>query len=203
MSDRPIIIADDDAAFRHLIELTLNRLGVSNSILHAGDGVELLQSLRALHATGAPPPLVFLDVHMPNMTGLQALRTLRNDVALCETVVLMWSDAASTTTRSKAYRLGANAFLAKPATAAATTNTLTAITQFWLETALQADNTSPASSSYPSNPFSRNAAAVTAKHLSTRPARPSRWPWQQAVEEKNARPTIPVAANDGPLRITA
>ncbi|PIE22263.1 MAG: hypothetical protein CSA62_13225 [Planctomycetota bacterium] len=73
MSQRRILIADDDDALRETLGEILARLGFQ--VLEAGDGAEALELMRTQH-----PELSILDLHMPRMTGIQVLEVWRREL---------------------------------------------------------------------------------------------------------------------------
>jgi CheY-like chemotaxis protein len=77
-----VLIADDDAAIRRLLQLALaERFEISL----AEDGIQALDLLR----NSAPFACVVLDVTMPYKGGLEVLREMRSDSALAEIPVVV------------------------------------------------------------------------------------------------------------------
>ncbi len=70
VSDKTILIVDDNKTNRKLIEIFLNRLGVTHH--SASDGEQAVECYRDIH-----PDLVLMDVSMPVMNGLDATREIR------------------------------------------------------------------------------------------------------------------------------
>jgi CheY-like chemotaxis protein len=105
---RGVLIVDDDQFIRKLIKTTLE--DVSDFELHeAADGVE------ALEAAGRErPALVFLDVDMPRMDGIETCRRLRAQVANRETTIVMLTAAHGDAVERDAEAAGADLFLTKP-----------------------------------------------------------------------------------------
>ncbi len=104
---RSVLIVDDDPFIRKLIATTLE--DVAGFDLHqAGDGEE------ALAVAGAfPPAIVFLDVNMPRMDGMECARRLRQlDGARDATIVML--TAAGQDAEPAARAAGADLFLTKP-----------------------------------------------------------------------------------------
>ncbi|TLM78499.1 MAG: response regulator [Actinobacteria bacterium] len=107
-SDRPIVlIADDDAASRRLIELWLEGMGVRT--LAAADGVGALALARA-----GLPDLALLDVMMPGLDGFEVARELKRDPAVCGTPIVMITSLGDVDDRVRALDAGADDFLSKP-----------------------------------------------------------------------------------------
>jgi two-component system chemotaxis response regulator CheY len=104
---RSVLIVDDDPFIRKLIATTLE--DVAGFDLHqAGDGIEALDAA-GLH----PPAIVFLDVNMPRMDGIECARRLRDlDVTRGATIVML--TAAGQDVEPAAREAGADLFLTKP-----------------------------------------------------------------------------------------
>jgi CheY-like chemotaxis protein len=102
-----VLIADDEPAIVELVRFTLEDLPVE--ILEAGTGVEALKLARAQR-----PDLVLLDVHMPEMSGLEVCRRLREDASLAETCIVMLTAASQEADRLKGRAGGADEYLTKP-----------------------------------------------------------------------------------------
>jgi two-component system response regulator len=104
------------------VTLTLrafNEMKVSNQIVVAHDGVEALDYLfgtgpHAGRDVTDQPAVVFLDLKLPKVDGLEVLRRIRGDprTALQPVVVLTSSDEEQD--KIESYRLGANSYVRKP-----------------------------------------------------------------------------------------
>ncbi len=103
-----VLIVDDDPFIRRLIATTLE--DVSQFELHeAADGVEALSIARR-----ARPALVFLDVDMPNLNGIDACRELREDPDTGEATIVMLTATRGDGIERHAVQAGADLFLTKP-----------------------------------------------------------------------------------------
>ncbi|HEX2569006.1 MAG TPA: response regulator [Polyangia bacterium] len=71
--ERPILLVEDDDAFRQALEEELVRAG--HHVITAADGQEALEMLQA----NAPPCVLLLDLMMPRVNGWQVLNVLRSD----------------------------------------------------------------------------------------------------------------------------
>lgn len=103
-----VLIAEDDGFIRRLIATTLEN--VSRFQLHeAEDGVEAMEV-----AQRERPALVFLDINMPRLDGIEACRRLRSDERTSETTIVMLTAAHDDSVEVAAERAGADLFLTKP-----------------------------------------------------------------------------------------
>ncbi len=69
-----ILIAEDDLVTRLQVRRTLDDMGVCDC---AVDGAEVVEAYLHAYAAGEPYELLVLDIEMPKMGGLEALRTVR------------------------------------------------------------------------------------------------------------------------------
>jgi len=102
-----ILIADDEAYMLRLLEMTFKKGGYT--VVSCRDGREAL----ALAAT-AQPQLIVLDVMMPGLDGLGALRQLKGNPATRDIPVVVLSAKGHALTKVEAEFAGAILFLAKP-----------------------------------------------------------------------------------------
>ena len=103
-----VLIVDDDPFIRRLIVTTLE--GVSAFELHeAADGEEAVAAARR-----EGPRLVFLDIDMPRLDGIEACRRMRGEPAMSGSKIVMLTASADDSARSRATEAGADYFLTKP-----------------------------------------------------------------------------------------
>ena len=103
-----VLIVDDDPFIRRLIVTTLE--GVSAYVLHeAADGAQAVQA-----AAREAPRLVFLDIDMPVLDGIEACRQMRAVPAMADAKIVMLTASAEDSTRDRAEEAGADYFLTKP-----------------------------------------------------------------------------------------
>ena len=103
-----VLIVDDDEFIRNLIATTLE--DVARLELHeAADGNEAVDIARREH-----PKLVFLDVDMPGLNGIDACRRLREDETTKDATIVMLTAAHGDGVEAQAEEAGADLFLTKP-----------------------------------------------------------------------------------------
>lgn len=105
---KKIMIVDDSASVRQQLNFVLSKGGFE--VLEAGDGREGLDTL-AKHADVA---LVFCDVNMPNMNGLEMLEKVKANPNFASLPVIMLTTEASNTLIERAKGAGAKGWMVKP-----------------------------------------------------------------------------------------
>ena len=100
-----ILIADDEESIRTLLRLTLE--GAGHKVVTATDGQEALEKV-----SQGGVVLVLLDISMPRMSGIEALRRLRAEYPDCG--VVMVTGAVEIEPAVTAMKLGAYDYLTKP-----------------------------------------------------------------------------------------
>ncbi len=103
-----VLIVDDSITVRELLSLTFKRAGYR--VEQARDGQEAWDKLRA----GLPCDIVFCDIEMPRMDGLEFLSRIQKDVALSKVPVAMLTSRGSDRHRQIASQLGASGYFIKP-----------------------------------------------------------------------------------------
>ncbi|NSL56850.1 response regulator [Uliginosibacterium aquaticum] len=118
-TDRPILLVEDNPDDEALTLRAFNKNKISNQVVVARDGVDAVDYLFGMgrHAgrdTSVMPAVVFLDLKLPRIDGLEVLRRIRADsrTNLLPVVVLTTSREADDI--QEAYRLGANSYIRKP-----------------------------------------------------------------------------------------
>jgi CheY-like chemotaxis protein len=102
-----VLIADDEPHVIDLIRLTLEDERIA--VIDALDGETALA-----HAEALRPELIFLDVNLPDMSGLEVCARLRNDPRFAATKIVMLTAAAQESDIARGLAAGANHYLTKP-----------------------------------------------------------------------------------------
>ncbi|RMF56729.1 MAG: sigma-54-dependent Fis family transcriptional regulator [Calditrichaeota bacterium] len=105
MNKRTILIVDDDAAIQFAFQKTFSSMGFD--ILTAGDGQQALDKIQE-----TCPDLVFLDVAMPGMDGLDALEQIKTEHPDLPVVII--TGYGNMETAIRAMQCGAYDYLTKP-----------------------------------------------------------------------------------------
>lgn len=102
-----ILVADDDVDIRDLIDFKLSSLG--HDVVAVGDGDLALQQVRSQAFD-----LAVLDVSMPVLSGLDALRAIRADPQHAGLPVLLLTGHSDEARRQVGLEAGADNYLTKP-----------------------------------------------------------------------------------------
>jgi CheY-like chemotaxis protein len=102
-----ILVAEDEEAISILLSDYL--LGCGYRITIARNGTEALEQTKAER-----PNLIVMDVQMPQMDGLEAIRRLRTDTHLANIPIITLTALAMPGDREKCLEAGANEYLSKP-----------------------------------------------------------------------------------------
>ncbi len=111
MSDQatlgPILVIDDEPYILRSLSYLLTREGYSvETATNGEEGLERVRSLR--------PPLVFLDIMMPNMNGYEVCEQVKQDPSLAGTYVIMLSAKGQQIDRERGLLGGADEYMTKP-----------------------------------------------------------------------------------------
>ncbi len=102
-----IVVADDDVDIRELVEFKLTSMG--HDIVAVGDGAAAVEACRA-----QKPDLAVLDVMMPGVSGLEAIRMIRSDADLLDLPVILLTARAQEADVETGFDSGADDYITKP-----------------------------------------------------------------------------------------
>ena len=114
-----IMMIEDDLGHAKLIEKNIRRAGVANPIVHLADGDSALKSLFGTDEGAAPrettlPTLILLDLNLPDMSGVDVLRKVKEDPVLKRVPVIMLTTTDDKLEIQRCYDLGCNVYITKP-----------------------------------------------------------------------------------------
>ncbi|MEP7322092.1 MAG: response regulator [Saprospiraceae bacterium] len=108
--EQKILIVDDEAHIRMLIEQTLEELEDDGiEFLTADNGETALQLIQA-----EKPNLVFLDVMMPKMNGMDVCSEVKKDPELKDVFIILLTAKGQDFDRQKGQEVGADIYMTKP-----------------------------------------------------------------------------------------
>jgi DNA-binding NarL/FixJ family response regulator len=101
-----VLIIDDHSLFRSGIKLVLQRQNDFELVGEAGSGLEGVKDAKRLS-----PDVILLDLHMPDMSGLETIPLLKDEAPNAQIVMLTVSEDAEDLL--EALRIGARGYLLK------------------------------------------------------------------------------------------
>ena len=111
-----IIMVEDDAGHARLIEKNIRRAGISNTIHHFTDGTTALAYI--FDAEEGParngPALILLDLNLPDMSGTDILKRIKDEPRLRRTPVVILTTTDDKQEIQHCYDLGCNVYITKP-----------------------------------------------------------------------------------------
>jgi two-component system response regulator len=140
MNNIYILVAEDDADDRFLLETAFAENGFKGKLEFVENGVELLEYLRNLNASenNAEHPLpgfILLDLNMPKKDGREVLKEIKEDPRFKKIPVIVFTTTKNENEINRCYELGANTYVVKPVGFENLVKTIEDIRSYWFSTA--------------------------------------------------------------------
>ena len=107
MSNKSVLYVEDNELNRKIVRDLLRR--TRYRLIEAADGEAGLAMAREQR-----PDLILMDVQLPKVSGIDAIKTLRSEPGTASTPIIAVTSFALTGSEQKAIEAGADAYLAKP-----------------------------------------------------------------------------------------
>lgn len=127
-----ILLVEDDASDLAVALRAFRKHGLAERVEVARDGEEALERLRPARPADLPR-VVFLDLRMPKISGLEVLSAVRAEEALADLPVVVISSSDRDADIRDSYRLGANSYLRKRLDPKRPGEYLVDAARYWLE----------------------------------------------------------------------
>lgn len=129
-----ILLIEDNPADADLFRLALEESDIPATPHVATNGDEGLSFLENRGATGAGASvdLIVLDLNLPGKSGLEVLEELKQEMPIETTPILILSTSKNREEIREAYKLGANAYLAKRTDFKDIVSLVESLEEFWL-----------------------------------------------------------------------
>lgn len=133
----PILYAEDEDNDVFFMRRAFRQAEIAHPLVVVADGEEAIDYCsgqggyadRTIH----PLPCLFLmDLNMPRKSGLEVLQWLRSNRSTAALPVIIFTSSIHDADLERAYRSGANAYLAKPSNINELTAMMRAVREFWL-----------------------------------------------------------------------
>lgn len=133
-----ILLVEDEENDVVFMEMARKKAGLTSAFQVAEDGQEAINYLsgRGGYADRARfplPALVFLDLKLPQIMGMEVLKWIREQPALDTMVVIMLTSSQQRSDIQKACELGANSYLVKPSNPAGLEPIVDLVKRYWLQ----------------------------------------------------------------------
>ncbi len=114
-----ILLVEDNMNDAELTIRALKKNHLANRLVHVKDGEEALQFLfsegrYAGRAQEENPKVIFLDLKMPKLTGIEVLRRIKSDERTHKIPVVVLTSSNQDPDIQTCYDLGANSYVVKP-----------------------------------------------------------------------------------------
>jgi CheY-like chemotaxis protein len=108
-TSKSVLLVEDDEDDQQFFTEALKQIENTNLVFVAHNGIEALQNL---HSSATLPSIIFMDIDMPAMDGIECLQEIMGNPKTKNIPVIMLS--SSTNKIEIALSIGAKAFLKKP-----------------------------------------------------------------------------------------
>lgn len=136
MSDKTILLVEDNPDDAMLTKHALAKTIWKNMLVIAGDGVEAQEYLQGNKSGGMnarpQPSLILLDLKMPRVNGLELLRKIRENAQTRFVPVVILTSSNEQQDIIDSYTLGANCYIRKPIDFEQFETIIRKIIDFWL-----------------------------------------------------------------------
>jgi CheY-like chemotaxis protein len=112
LQDLPVLVVDDNATNRRILEERLRGWGMRPTVVDSGQAA--LETLQQAARDGAAFPLVLLDAHMPRMDGFTVAERIRQSPVPLKATIMMLSSDGHPRDAARCRELGITSYLTKP-----------------------------------------------------------------------------------------
>ena len=138
ITTQAILLVEDEENDVVFMEMAFEKAGLSSAFQVAGDGEEAIHYLSGqgefADRTRFPlPALVFLDLKLPKVMGMDVLKWIRDQPVLNSVVVIMLTSSQLRSDIQQACALGANSYLVKPSNPLELDGIVDLVKRYWLQ----------------------------------------------------------------------
>ncbi len=129
-----ILLVEDDEVDVMNVQRALKKNNSTATLYRAANGIEALAMLRTnnqITPKNNTRLLILLDLNMPKMGGLEFLRELRADLALCQLPVVVLTTSMQDSDLATAYQYNVAGYIVKPITFSSFIETMDILNRYW------------------------------------------------------------------------
>jgi len=135
---KPILLIEDEENDVFFMRRALKQAAVANPLVVIEHGQKALDYLQGTGPFGDReqfplPCLILLDLKLPHVPGLEVLQWIRSQPSLQTILVVVLTSSNLDDDIDRAYRLGANSYLVKPASPEGLLEIVKAVGDYWLK----------------------------------------------------------------------
>jgi CheY-like chemotaxis protein len=132
-----LLLVEDNKSDAMLTIRALKKHNLANNLIHLSDGAEALDFLFAKGAYAdrniqEKPKVIFLDLKMPKVSGLEVLRIIKSDDRTKLIPVVMMTSSKEEKDIIESHHLGVNSYVVKPVGFEKFSKTVTDLGFYWL-----------------------------------------------------------------------
>lgn len=132
-----ILIVEDNPSDAELTVRALKKNNLANNIYVVEDGQEAIDFLFCKGAYSGrsienPPKVILLDLKLPKISGLEVLRTIKNDKRTADIPVVVVTSSQEAPDIKEAYKLSVNSYVVKPVDFVQFVEAMSTLGLYWL-----------------------------------------------------------------------
>ena len=137
MSEKTILVVEDNPDDEEFTVRALRRANVSNEIVVTRDGQEALDYLFAEGShegrdLESMPAVILLDLKLPKISGIEVLRRVRSESSTRFIPVVVLTSSSEDEDMVNSYHSGANSYVRKPVEFASFANAVAKLGVYWM-----------------------------------------------------------------------
>lgn len=131
---QPVLLVKDDKLDVLLVRRAFDKLAVQNPLVHCADGKEAFRYLE--DKSNEKPAFILLDLNMPEMDGIEFLKTIKANNNLKQIPVIILSTSTNQQDINNCFSLGAAGYMVKVIENDKFIETIRVIIQYWMTSKL-------------------------------------------------------------------
>lgn len=132
-----ILVAEDDADDRFLLQTAFQEKGYTDPIEFVENGIDLilfLENIAQIPGQSLFPGVILLDLNMPKKGGREVLEEIKRHPVFKSIPVVVYTTTKNESEIKRCYELGANSYIVKPSRFEALLKVVENIRNYWFET---------------------------------------------------------------------